>query len=327
MSSPSSCPIYPTPIGASSYNTTAFPLETISNYRCTLDELLTQLMNNSSNSITAQDIRDAVYTLWELATEALNTANSITNILYTNSNPIYINNGGIEVGDTFSNVTVEEMWNKLLYPVIPAIVDYNFVSGTDYTKVLDKEIGTSPIIQIKYDITDKGGDYNIISIELDGTVQPLSLSYNGPFTILSPSSVNAIQELELVVEEEIDNGVTIIPNISSFDISIHWKHMILYGRTTSIVTPPVLNNVSTGWLSNSNDYININKTILNSVATPSNIFIALPTIYIPTSGIRIHINGSYMNAFTTLTGSRNGTAYTIFVSDYAYLEPIDFEIK
>ena len=37
-------------------------------------------------------------------------------VLYTNSNPTYVDIGGIERGSTFSGVTMQDMWTDLLYP-------------------------------------------------------------------------------------------------------------------------------------------------------------------------------------------------------------------
>ena len=37
-------------------------------------------------------------------------------VLYTNSNPTYVDVGGVEQGSTFSAVTMQDMWTDLLYP-------------------------------------------------------------------------------------------------------------------------------------------------------------------------------------------------------------------
>lgn len=85
-----------------------------------LEELLTQLKDNTTNSIQAQDIRDAVYTLWDRVDEveaiAISAASQSTT--YTNTNPVPQTIGGIQQGETFNEATLSDMFDKLLYPYI-----------------------------------------------------------------------------------------------------------------------------------------------------------------------------------------------------------------
>jgi len=54
-------------------------------------------------------------------------------VLYTNSNPTYVTIGGIEVGSTFSAVTMQDMWTDLLYPnLTPAFTSF-VISGASTT--------------------------------------------------------------------------------------------------------------------------------------------------------------------------------------------------
>lgn len=321
------CSIYPEPKRVSPYLVSgATNNHSLSHFRCDIDDLLNNLLDNSTNDINAKDVRDAVYTLWELATEALERANSISTVLYTNSNPIYTEIGGFIIGETFNDSSISDMWDRLLYPVIDPIVDFNFVQGINKFKEIDKEIGSSPSVQISYDITAKLGDYTIIDIELDGVTQPLTLNYNGNYNIPSPSNTNSKQTIVMTVNEEVNDGSTIFNNIGTYEIIVNWKHMILYGRTPGNTTSPDLDIITSGWLSNKNDYTNINR-VITSDSTDTYVFIAIPTYYIGTDEIRIHLNGMYNNSFTEHNGIRNGVNYTVFISDYKYRNSVDFEIK
>jgi hypothetical protein len=83
----------------------------------TIEELLSQLPDNTENIIVAQDIRDAVYTLWE------RTATSSTaSVFFQNSNTTPFSVGGIPAGSTFTNPTdMQTIWNQLLYPYVAQV--------------------------------------------------------------------------------------------------------------------------------------------------------------------------------------------------------------
>lgn len=81
----------------------------------TVEELLSQLPDNTDNIIVAQDIRDAVYTLWERTSDSSATAS----VFFQNANPTPVTVAGIPAGSTFPNPTdMQTMWNSLLYPYV-----------------------------------------------------------------------------------------------------------------------------------------------------------------------------------------------------------------
>ena len=110
----------------------------------TLDELLVQLPNNTSNLINAQDIRDSVFTLWNrisnVAVVASQSASASS--YYTNSTPVPVTIGGISVGTTFSNASMTDMWNALLYPYIAPSV---LLLGGD-----TREFGSTNVVTLSW---------------------------------------------------------------------------------------------------------------------------------------------------------------------------------
>ena len=82
-----------------------------------INDLLLKIEDNVNNTISAEDIRDSVYTLWKKIT-GLTPSGTSSETLYTNLNPTRITVGGIQVGSTFSDVNMKFMWDKLLYPYI-----------------------------------------------------------------------------------------------------------------------------------------------------------------------------------------------------------------
>lgn len=87
----------------------------------TVQELLSQLPDNTDNIIVAQDIRDAVYTLWEKADSGLTSS-----VYFQSQNPVPLSVGGITANSTFPNPTdMQTMWEKLLYPYFPPSCSLN----------------------------------------------------------------------------------------------------------------------------------------------------------------------------------------------------------
>ena len=127
-----------------SYSVGGNTQSTLSYNYSTLDELLTQLPNNTSNLINAQDIRDAVFTLWDrinnVAVVASQSASA--SVYYTNAIPVPVTIGGITLGTTFSNASMTDMWNALLYPYIAPSV---LLLGGD-----TREFGSTNVVTLSW---------------------------------------------------------------------------------------------------------------------------------------------------------------------------------
>jgi hypothetical protein len=92
----------------------------------TIEELLSQLPDNTDNIIVAQDIRDAVYTLWE----RISTFGT-SSVFFQNTNPTLIDIGGIPAGTNFQNPTdMQSMWNQLLYPYTSHTSELSLIPNT-----------------------------------------------------------------------------------------------------------------------------------------------------------------------------------------------------
>lgn len=82
-----------------------------------IDCLLYGLQDNSNNLITAKNVRDAVFTLWE----RISDLEEASGVLFENPNPVPFRVGGIAEGSTFSQTNMQDMWDRLLYDQIPDI--------------------------------------------------------------------------------------------------------------------------------------------------------------------------------------------------------------
>jgi hypothetical protein len=101
----------------------------------TVDELLSQLPDNTANLIAAQDIRDSVYTLWKNIEDVSIVAASAASAsaFFYNPNPTPITVGGITAGSTFVTPTdMQTMWNLLLYPYVAPAASIQLTSTLPY---------------------------------------------------------------------------------------------------------------------------------------------------------------------------------------------------
>jgi hypothetical protein len=129
----------------------------------TVQELLDGILDQNSNLIYAEDVRDAVFTLWERIgdVEIIAASASLASPYFQNPNPTTITVGGISQGTTFPNPqTVQQMFDALLYPYAAPVLGLS--------NLLDKEYGQSLNSTLSWSVTKKS---NIItSIVVDGQI-------------------------------------------------------------------------------------------------------------------------------------------------------------
>jgi hypothetical protein len=154
----------------STYSVSTASSITLSTEFSTIDELLIQLPDNTANIITAEDIRDSVYTLWQRVENVNDIASSAASAsaFFQNSSPTPVTVGGIPSGTTFITPTdMQTMWNQLLYPYIalstslslsPTQREYGNTSGLNTNSV-----------SLNWSVT-KNSD-TITSITVDGVPQ------------------------------------------------------------------------------------------------------------------------------------------------------------
>lgn len=158
-----------------------------------------------NNHTVEQDILSTHKILTQEEYEALGSAEDM---VYSNETPIVTAIGGIKVGETFDGLTMEEMWNKLLYPYVkPGVA----ISVTPNGGVYEK--GTSVnVTSVKVTATKKSE--NIVTVEAkNGSVSmgqktstevesggqfefvtdPVAITANTNFTGLVSDSQNTVQ--------------------------------------------------------------------------------------------------------------------------------------
>jgi hypothetical protein len=86
--------------------------------------MLSVLPDNTANQITAQQVRDVVAGLWDQLTGLSSSVTTIASasISYTNTELSTVEVGGLTINSTFSNITIQDLFDQMLYPYIAPII-------------------------------------------------------------------------------------------------------------------------------------------------------------------------------------------------------------
>lgn len=196
----------------------------------TVQELLYKLPNNTANAIQAKDVRDSVYTLWERISKVEITASQSASASVIYSNPLATPNtvGGIPAGTTFSNRTMKQMWDALLYPYIAPVAS---LSGGFY-----REFGASNALTLSWSVTKKSE--SITTIVVDGTpVSPTGNNQSGTKATTAIQNVNTPFNMTV---SDIPNGsstVTVTTN-ATWDNRRYWGTLPVGHALTTVSSLP-----------------------------------------------------------------------------------------
>jgi hypothetical protein len=182
----------------------------------TVQELLYKMPDNTANLIQAKDVRDSVYTLWERISnvEIIASQSATASVTYTNLNPTPQTVGGILAGSTFSNQTMQQMFDALLYPYISPLAS---LSGGGL-----RELGAS----------------NILTIVVNGT--PITVTGNSQLGTQSATATQNANTTFSMTVSDIPNGSSTV----SSSTSLSWSSAVYWGKTPTF-TPPSMTIVGT----------------------------------------------------------------------------------
>jgi len=196
----------------------------------TIQELLYKMPDNTANLIQAKDVRDSVYTLWERISKVEITASQSASASVIYSNPLATPNtvGGIPAGTTFSNRTMKQMWDALLYPYIAPAAS---LSGGFY-----REFGASNALTLSWSVTKKSE--SITTIVVDGTpVSPTGNNQSGTKATTAIQNVNTPFNMTV---SDIPNGsstVTVTTN-ATWDNRRYWGTLPVGHALTTVSSLP-----------------------------------------------------------------------------------------
>lgn len=185
----------------------------------TVEELLSQLPDNTDNIIVAQDIRDAVYTLWERTDTGVTSS-----VFFQNENPTPVTVGGIPAGSTFLNPTdMQTMWNQLLYPYVAPSCSLT----PNYTREFGDPDGLSTnSIDLNWSVTKNSEDITSITV-IGQSIIPTGNSQNGTVQVTGTHSWNSSNVSEV---NNYNISVTDGTQTDTDVASISWRNRIYWGN-------------------------------------------------------------------------------------------------
>jgi hypothetical protein len=195
----------------------------------TFTELLSELPDNSGNLIDAVNVRNSVYTLWQRISQVQTVASqsASASTTYTNANPTPLKVGGIPAGSTFSNKTMTEMWNALLYPYI--------APSATLTGGNTREFGASNSVTLSWSATKGSNDVTSIILCVGRPdEQPISLTtINSTGNQSGTKSTTATQNSNTTFFMTVSD-VTSTPSAST---TVSWSSAVYWGKTPTFGLP------------------------------------------------------------------------------------------
>ena len=195
-----------------------------SNYQSTrfstVQELLNGILDNNANLIYAEDVRDAVFSLWERVSEVEIIAASAASAspYYQNSDSTLKELGGIPIGSSFSTPqTIQQMFDALLYPYVAPVGSISALSNREY--------GNSTAVTLSWTATKKSKLITSIVVDtqpfgvINGNTQTGTKPAIGTYSIPAPSSYT--NTFNITVGDE--NGTT------TSGASFQWMNKIYWG--------------------------------------------------------------------------------------------------
>lgn len=211
----------------------SFSSVTLSYQYTTVDELLTQVPDNTAGAIQAGDIRDSIYSLWQKIDGVAASASATVSVDYNRTNPSTVAVGGVGVGATFSG-TIQDVLDRIFYPYVSP--------GGSLTSWSNKEYGDTSGYSFNLSWSATVNSNPLTSIVVNGTSKPLTpLSGTEPATsthsATNPSSNPGTQQTYSMTIN--DGTSTTIKNTT-----VTWKNRIFWGRVdlTSVGNPNLTTN-------------------------------------------------------------------------------------
>lgn len=311
----------------------------------TIQEVLGQLPDNTGQLIQASDIRDAIYSVWSDLQVVSTIANSASvansGTLYTNSNLVPYQVGGVTAGSSFpTNYSIQQMFDKLLYPdVYPSIV---------MNSLPDREFGSSLNVSIGWTVSI--GTYPIATITVASIPQTFP-----PYSNFQPSVGTYSLSTSLFQTNSFDMTVVDTNSLTSTASTLlTWKHRKYWGKfyfgDFNLTTNPasasymaslisdsdvrsMLSGNANGSAVNSELSITKSKTYTNMNGAGSHLVFAWPSVFSGSSTPVFQVNGLLNNAFTPLKSGyifTNQYGYTasfeVWVSNTPYNNEVNIQI-
>ena len=193
----------------------------------TIQELLFQMPDNTANLIQAKNVRNSIYTLWERISAVQTTASQSASAssVYTNLSPSVASNlAGIPAGSTFSGASMQEMWDKLLYPYV---YPYASMSGGN-----TREFGSSNAVNLSWTATKNTKSLTFITLKKNGgTIQNVVVVDGNTQT--GAFSTTAVTNTNTTFSIDVTDSNTPTPNTVTAYTYVYWDNRRYWGTLPS----------------------------------------------------------------------------------------------
>jgi hypothetical protein len=237
-------------------------------------------------------------------------------IVYTNPTPTLASLGGVSIGETFSNVALVTMLNKLLYPyfaasasiiLIPTVTIASGVTGSSTREVIVEPSNLSALSYV-YNITNRSYPITSILSSPVGSLPPLTTRLFGTSSISVPLSSQ-------VYQIQVTDGT----QSTTATASLTFTYPYFWGVTTSSIN---FNNTGTLPLVNKLMKSKSNTDVL-LVGSQSYIYFLYPSVYGDLTKIIDTDTGfNYISSFTkihnAITMTSSSPAWSTSYNIYSY---------
>lgn len=298
-----------------------------SQYDSDIQALLSRIYDNNSNVILAKDVRDPIWTLWNRI-QQIGSQSLTQSSLYTLGTPSTISVGGIPEGSTFSNATLNQLFDTLLLPYVSPVID---IFSSSVTEI---QFGNPAPSTLSYSINV--GSVPLQSVNFVGPWLPIVS--NAP-TGLDPDTgtkaVNLTYSTAVAITQTNRFTMSVVTtDLLSFtsSVDVTFKHKRYYGKLTipggftasdpaSVLSvASYLTDTRIKGLSFSELSTNVNFS--QAVDFNNEYFIfAAPTIFGFNYPVGFYVDNIFTQDFTKI---RSNSA---FINEYSYSAPYDVYIS
>ena len=316
----------------------------------TLDELLLGLLDNTSGSIKAIDVRNVTYTVWEridglsasLAVSGTAATEYSSATPSTNQTPV----GGVTSGSTFSG-SIQNVLDRIFYPYVAPSPFINSLSN--------REFGAPLSVSLNYSVT-LGSDSLIPATLVVAGVPKIFPPYSG---VQSTTSTHSVSPLTVSQSSSFVISVNDGSNVVTFTQSFYWLNRIYWGRInlTAISNPNLTESpgsiASVATLCTDGAILSLNGAGANGLMYGNELSVTKAKIYkdidgqgqyllfawpstVPDATSPVfRVNGNISTAFSNVRTASpmanvygfSGTDYEVWVSNTRYFSPVDIEIR
>jgi hypothetical protein len=216
-----------------SYSVTGATATTLSRYYSTIDELLLGLPDNTNNLIQAINIRDAVYSLYQIVGNVSASASSTASVTYDRNLPsTYVGNvGGVNQGSTFSG-TIQDALDRVFYPYVSPFSSISLINSP-------REFGSPISVTLNWSVTKNSNSITTISVASIPQV-PTGNSQTG--TLVSTGTHSSTPSISQTNTFTINTTDGTTPSSSSTQLV--WMNRVFWGSVdlSSIGNPNLTTN-------------------------------------------------------------------------------------